>query len=168
MRLIATLLVAAIACAACGSSDPPSAASPSDEDAFDWVAPAVEGGEIDAHDLVGTPLVVWFWAPWCPTCNAEAADLAATAAELDDQATFVGIAGRDELGPMREFVDRYSLPFRSAVDEDGDLWSRFGVRAQPAFAFVAPDGSYDVVFGAIPDDELRRRVAELTPDQSPR
>lgn len=74
----------------------------------------------------------------------------------------VGFAGRDDVGPMRDFVDRHGLGFfPHAVDADGSLWSAFGVRAQPAWVFIAADGTREVSYGSLSEDELTRKLEAL-------
>ncbi len=53
-------LVAAAAFA-CGGQANDTAAS---GDALDFSATTVGGGEIRGADYAGSPLIVWFWAPW--------------------------------------------------------------------------------------------------------
>ncbi len=75
---------------------------------------------------------------------------------------FVGIAAHDTDAAMAAFVDEFSLEaMPTLVDDDGDLWARFGVRAQPAWAFVDADGEVRVVAGALYGDALDQRIAEL-------
>jgi hypothetical protein len=47
------------------------------------------------------------------------------------------------------------------ADVDGDVWSRFGILAQPSFAFVSPDGGAEVFAGSLAADDLRAAVLEL-------
>lgn len=77
--------------------------------------------------------------------------------------TFVGVAGRDDEGPMRDFVARHDLPasMNQVIDTDGRLWARFGVSYQPAWAFVDDSGRVDVHAGPLYGDALVRRVEEL-------
>lgn len=46
-------------------------------------------------------------------------------------------------------------------DENGALWQRFGVVAQPAFAFVDADGGVRVFGGGLNEAQLRRAADEL-------
>lgn len=79
-----------------------------------------------------------------------------------DQVPIVGMAGRDDTKPMREFVARHGLEgIPHAVDDDGSLWAGFGVRGQPAWVFIAPDGTKEVVFGALSEAQLTQRLDAL-------
>jgi hypothetical protein len=76
--------------------------------------------------------------------------------------TFLGIPALDGDGAMLDFVDRHGLEqMPQAVDDDGDLWARFGVRVQPAWIFVAPDGTTQTVLGALYDQALFDRIDDF-------
>ncbi len=128
---------------------------------LDFVAQTVGGQEFSGQTLAGKPAVFWFWAPWCPTCQREAPEVA-EAARANPDATFVGVAALDQQPAMQEFVDRYDLDFFTNIaDIDGAVWQRFGVTAQPAFAFVTADGSVDVVPGTLGAPALNTRISTL-------
>ncbi|WP_370331030.1 protein disulfide oxidoreductase [Mycolicibacterium hippocampi] len=128
---------------------------------LDFTAKTVGGEEFSGESLVGKPAVFWFWAPWCPTCQREAPDVASVA-RANPEARFVGVAALDQEPAMQEFVDRYDIGFfPNIADLDGSVWQRFGVTAQPAFAFVGADGSVDVVKGTLAEPALSTRVATL-------
>jgi len=79
-----------------------------------------------------------------------------------DQVPIVGMAGRDDTGPMEEFVERHGLDaIPHAVDADGSLWADFGVRGQPAWVFIDRTGRSSVVFGALSERELADRLDTL-------
>lgn len=67
--------------------------------------PAAGGPTLDMATLKGKPVVINFWATWCPPCIREMPDLAALAREMGDQAAFVGIAADTE-GNVKKFTTR--------------------------------------------------------------
>lgn len=76
--------------------------------------------------------------------------------------TFIGVPAHDTDDNMHEFVERHGLEeMLHLVDDDGDIWARFGVAYQPAWVFVSPDGDLDVVAGALFDEALFERLDEL-------
>jgi peroxiredoxin len=123
-------------------------------------ATTLDGGTIDAASFANRALAVWFWAPWCPQCNGEAPEVVRAAAAHPEIA-FLGLAGRDDVGPMQEFVDRYEIEFPTLVDSDGALWRRFGVAGQPAWVFFDGTGGAWRVLGAPNESELLRILDEL-------
>ena len=124
----------------------------------------MSGASFNSSSLRGKPAVLWFWTPWCPFCNAEAAGVSQVAAS-NPKVTFVGIAGRSDVGQMQNFVSKYDLNFTNLNDADGSLWARFNVPWQPAYVFYKADGSSSFVnnpTAAMPQQELADRVAGLT------
>ena len=82
--------------------------------------------------------------------------------DYEGSVQFVGVASRDDEAAMQDFVDRHELSgFPHISDEAGEVWERFGVVGQPAWVFATASGDYEVVFGAIPEDELREKLDAL-------
>lgn len=177
-RLIAALAIAAVLAAGCGlhSGPGPAAAPRVTSGAADiqpsearsvplklrFIAKTLDGQDFHGQDLVGKPAVLWFWTPWCPTCQGEAPMVAQVAA-AHPAVTFVGVAGLDQPPAMKEFVDKHKLNgFTQLADADGTVWAKFGVTQQPAFAFIQPDGTIDVVKGPLAEPDLARRVTGLS------
>lgn len=129
---------------------------------LDFTTKTVEGKEFKGESLAGKNAVMWFWAPWCTTCASEAPHIKKAAEEHGDDVTFVGIPGKGEVSEMNKFVADHKLGgFEHAVDSDGSLWSKFGVAAQPATAFIDKTGKVDVVPGVISEADLNKRIGEL-------
>ena len=134
------------------------------EDRLNFTGTTLGGAPFDGSSLQGKPVVLWFWAPWCPFCNQEAPGVSAVAA-ANPAVTFVGVAARDDVGAMQNFVSKYHLNFTNLNDADGSIWARFNVPWQPAYLFVKPDGTSSFVnnpTSAMPQQELANRVAALT------
>lgn len=88
--------------------------------------------------------------------------MAAVAAEYEGRVRFLGVPGRGGIGEMRDFVaDTGTGGLTHVVDADGALWQRFGVVAQPAFAFVGTDGSVRTHRGGMDAESLRQAATDL-------
>jgi thiol-disulfide isomerase/thioredoxin len=157
------------------STQPPTATSssqPADDAATGTQPPAVpvqlrftantvDGKQFSGESLAGKPAVLWFWAPWCPKCQAEAPTIA-EAAKNATGVRFVGVAAQDEMPAMRNFVQRYDLgSFPHLADTDAAVWKRFGVTYQPAYAFVSSNGDIEMETAQLDEDELLARVGAL-------
>lgn len=130
--------------------------------ALEFSGTTLDGDSLDVSTLAGTPVVLWFWAPWCTICRAEAPDVAEVAAEFDGQVTVLGVPGRGEVDAMRAFVsDTGTEAFTHVVDSDGSLWTRFGVVSQPSFVFVDGSGATTSFSGSLGADDLRAALSDL-------
>ena len=162
LRLSHSLLVVLSAVAMVGAlCTAPAAVA---EDRLDFTGTTLSGAPFDGSSLQGKPTVLWFWTPWCPFCNQEAAGVGAVAA-ANPKVTFVGVAARSDVAAMQGFVSKYGLNFTNLDDADGSIWARFNVPWQPAYLFVKPDGTSTFVnnpTSAMPQQELSDRVTALT------
>lgn len=127
-----------------------------DVDAAEWVQFA---------DIVpaATPVVLWFWAPHCPACAAEADDMKAFAEENADSVTVIGIGTQDSAGMAADFVAQHDIPFRMLWDESFETWAEFGIRSQPASALFTPEGeAVEAWAGGLPEDRVLELLTEGT------
>ncbi|MFI7677400.1 protein disulfide oxidoreductase [Actinophytocola sp. NPDC049390] len=137
-------------------------AKPAVPEQLRFTAKTVDGEDFSGESLAGKAAVLWFWAPWCPNCQAEAPTIAEAARSAGD-VEFVGVAAQDEVGAMRDFVRKYDLgSFTHIADTDAAVWQRFGVTYQPAYAFVSADGTVETETSQLEKDELLARVDALS------
>jgi thiol-disulfide isomerase/thioredoxin len=126
-----------------------------------FTAKTVDGKNFAGKSLAGKPALLWFWAPWCSNCQAEAPTIAEAAANAKG-VQFVGVAAQDQVPAMQDFVDQFELgSFPHIADTEADIWKRFGVTYQPAYAFVSSNGQIEVETDNLEDQELLDRVNAL-------
>ncbi|MEU9373681.1 redoxin family protein [Streptomyces sp. NPDC048255] len=131
--------------------------------ALNFTATTVDGKPFDAKTLAGKPTVLWFWAPWCPKCKAQAAETANVAATYQGKANVVGVAGLDKNTAMKDFVaDTGTGSFPHLSDENGEVWKRFKVTEQSRYVILDKNGT-TVYEGVLPSGKgLADKVAGLT------
>ncbi|MEV5089383.1 redoxin domain-containing protein [Streptomyces griseoincarnatus] len=130
---------------------------------LNFSATTVDGKPFDAKTLAGKPTVLWFWAPWCPTCKGQAAETAKVAAAYEGRANVVGVAGLDKNSAMRDFVsDTGTGSFAHLSDENGEVWKRFEITQQSVYVILDRTGR-TVYEGVLPGGKgLADKVAALT------
>lgn len=106
-------------------------------------APALQGVTLAGQPYVlpahpGRPVLVHFWATWCPICRAEQGSIASIAHDHPDTITVAMQSGSADqvMRHMRE----QGIAFPVINDRDGEISSRWGVHAVPASFIIAPDG----------------------------
>ena len=100
--------------------------------------PDLEGQPIDFAQFVGKkPVVVEFWATWCPICEELAPMLSAAQKKYGANVEFVIVAVGVSQTPrsIKRHLDKHPMPGRLVFDSEGKA-----VRA-----FKAPSTSYIVV-----------------------
>jgi thiol-disulfide isomerase/thioredoxin len=176
-RLIGAIAVATLflGLAACATAAPDGAtetsAGPSGEtdgnetDPDALTAIDVETGEpVDSLLVRGEDTIIWFWASWCPVCEAESGAIVNAMAEPDWPAsvTMIGVAGLSDAEQAKVFVDDHGVGgFQHVYDTDGSIWELFGVTGQPAFAYVDDDGTFTVQAGGIGKWDVLKNAQEL-------
>ncbi len=109
-------------------------------------APAAEVQDLDGRpvnlaQLVGRkPVLVEFWATWCPVCAELLPRIAAAHQRFGDRVDFivVAVAVNETLASVRRHLEAHPLPFRF-------LWDVNGAAVR---AYQAPTTSYVVVLDA--------------------
>lgn len=99
----------------------------------------LEGQEADLGQYIGkTPVVMEFWATWCPNCAELEPTLVAAAKKYGTKVKFVGVAVSVNQTPARvkAFVAKHGLP--------GDQY--FDTKGNATGAYDVPATSYVVVF----------------------
>lgn len=130
--------------------------------ALAFTARTVGGAEFDGATLAGRPTVLWFWAPWCPTCAGQAKGVKATAEQLAGKVNVVGVGGLDDEAAMKRFIGQWKLdgvPHLS--DEAGVVWKKFGVTSQSTFVLLDSSGAV-AHKGVLKGDDLVGRAGALT------
>lgn len=60
---------------------------------------------------------------------------------------------------MQDFINRHGITFPTMNDSTGELFSHFGVPAQPAWVFVSPKGNATTQLGPMETPELDAALA---------
>jgi peroxiredoxin len=111
-------------------------------DAPSGPAPALDGVLLDGTpvDLAaerGRPVLVHFWAEWCPICRLEEGSIDALA--RDHRVISVATTSGDAAA-VRAYMARQGLSFPTLVDEDGTIGRRWGVKGVPASFVIDASG----------------------------
>jgi len=102
-----------------------------------------DGTRRQLADFIPTPLLVNFWASWCPPCVHELPSLMVLDQALREEGMAVLLIGLDRKG--REFGQRF-LEDRgvaignSAFDQPGELARALAIRVMPTSFLIASDG----------------------------
>lgn len=102
-----------------------------------------KGQTTSLADYAPMPLLVNFWASWCPPCIHELPALARLDQVLASEGMGVLLVGVDRKGPAfgEQFLAERSITIRHrAYDAEGDLARQIGIRAMPTSFLLTGKG----------------------------
>lgn len=126
-----------------------------------------EGETFSLQDYEGRPMVVNFWASWCPFCAAEMPDFEKVHRSVSDDVVFLGIDQCESCqGGSRDAAERLAretgVSYRLAEDPDGSVYVAFGGSSMPTTIFIDADGRVvEHVGGMLSESQLRDYISRL-------
>lgn len=143
---------------------PTMASAPDPQKFFAARLPDLQGVETAMSEWQGEPLVVNFWATWCPPCVKEIPDLNRLAAK-HAKAKFLGVAV-DTAENVRNFVVNVPIQYPSVIagHQGIELVRALGNTAGglPFTVLFRADGSvYEVIMGMVDADSLDQQIGQL-------
>jgi thiol-disulfide isomerase/thioredoxin len=130
-------------------------------DALKFAGKTLDGASFDATTMAGKPAILWFWAPWCATCAAEAGSISNLATEYQGKIGILGIAGLGDNKAMHEFVSDLDVAAVPHLDDQaGKIWKKFKITEQSTYVFLDRDGKV-VKTGYLDDLQLTAEVKTL-------
>jgi thiol-disulfide isomerase/thioredoxin len=97
----------------------------------------LDGKPVSLLSLRGRPVLVHFWATWCPVCRAEQGSIDALAREYPTVTVAMQSGNAQAVG---RHLQNEALRFPVINDPDGVIAGQWGVRAVPASFVVDADG----------------------------
>lgn len=132
--------------AACSSGGTPATAGHSDGGDADTGAASATPTALALFDessitaRKGEPLVINFFASWCPSCVAEMPDFEVAHQQFADDVTFIGVAMQDRDSDALALVESTGVTYELGNDPDGSLFQSFNALAMPTTVFVNAEG----------------------------
>lgn len=124
------------------------------------------GKQVALHDLVGKPVIVNFWASWCPPCKAEMPDFEAAYKEHGDTIQFMMVnmtdGGRETVATAEQFIKGQGYTFPVYFDTEQEAAITYGVSAIPTTYFINAQGNLVAyAAGAISAQQLEQGIAMM-------
>jgi cytochrome c biogenesis protein CcmG/thiol:disulfide interchange protein DsbE len=128
----------------------------------DFALKSLDGDTVRLSDLRGKPVIVNFWATWCPPCKEEMPDIEKSYQKHKDEGyIFLGVDMKEDAATVRAFVqNRYTWTF--LLDPEGAAANAYYVTGVPETYFIDRDGIVrDAKIGAMSYAELESRLARI-------
>ncbi len=133
----------------------------------DFTLSILDGDSAHLAQFRGHPVVLKFWASWCPTCRTEMPELAAAQAAHGDVGLEV-LASNGEETPdkMRKYLARLAIGagLIVLVDPKAHVSQRYRVLVLPTTVFIDSAGVVQVIHpGAISPTEFADGIRAILP-----
>lgn len=96
-----------------------------------------DGTKVSPADLKGRPVLLYFWASWCPTCYKEMPMMQKTYNKYKDKGfVILAINIREERANAEKFYKRHGFDFPSGSINAAYLANYPGIRATPTWFLI--------------------------------
>ena len=128
-----------------------------------FVAPKVGGQLVSLENYKNKPLVLNFWASWCPPCRDETPGMERIWRKYEDQGVVIlGINVQDGEKEAERYISEFGVTFSNALDLDGSITVDYGVTGLPVTFFIDNDSVVKGRWvGSISEDRLDNWVSNL-------
>lgn len=121
----------------------------------------IDGAEATLAAHAGEPIVLNYFAAWCPPCAAELPDFEAVSQARIDEVTFVGISRDNEMGAWTGLLDQTGVTFPTYFE--GNIRGSFeavGGLGMPTTVFITADGEIAQVFSGPLNEQLLNELID--------
>ena len=111
------------------------------KDAPPFTLKSLAGTTYSLNDFNGVPVLVMFWATWCPSCCEELPVIDKLLAERQDKlATLLLAIDGEKTKRVRDYVEKKKIRLPVLLDEKEKIARSFGVTFIPAVFLIDQEG----------------------------
>lgn len=129
----------------------------------DFSLKALDGSTVTLSDLRGKPVMVNFWATWCPPCKEEMPTMEAAYKKAKDQGiVFLGVDIKEDPALVEKFVKENGYSWTFLLDQDGAAGRHYQITGIPETFFIDRTGLVQArVIGPMTPTVLESRLAKI-------
>ncbi|GAA0601446.1 redoxin domain-containing protein [Virgibacillus siamensis] len=107
----------------------------------DFQLKTLKGKKVKLSDYRGSPVMLNFWASWCPPCRAEMPDMEKLHQNKDVTILAVNLTKSESgRGDVKDFVHKYNVTFPILMDEQVEVAAMYQIRPIPTTFMIDSEG----------------------------
>jgi len=126
----------------------------------------VDGQTVSLSNLQGEPVLINFWATWCPPCCSEMPYIQEVYEEWTDKGLVVlAVNIGESSSKVEEFMQSYNLSFTVLLDTKQATAQKYNITGIPTTFFIDKDGIIqDRLIGAFQNKtQIENRLSKIMP-----
>ena len=128
----------------------------------DFETEYLNGTKVSLHELRGKPVILNFWASWCPPCVKEMPRLEEFHQKYKNDILIIGINLGEKNKTIENFLRRVNVTFPIVKDKDKSIEKSYNILIRPSTFFIDKNGVIvDKRLGEISKEELEERSQKL-------
>jgi thiol-disulfide isomerase/thioredoxin len=146
------------------SSSPTTTAENSKKKAPDFTVIDANGNNVKFSDLLGKPIIINFWASWCPPCKAEMPDYEEAYQNYSNKGiVFMMInmtdGQRETVDIAKKFLKENNYKFDVYFDVNSDAANIYGISSIPDSIFIDKTGNIiNAYVGAVDKATIQKNI----------
>ena len=133
---------------------------------FNLLTPA--GDPISLSDYKGQPVILNFWATWCPPCISEIPALEAAWQTFGGEGVILGVDVQEPADQVLDFTQNFfdfPMTYPIALDSEAEVAKMYRVLGYPTTFFIDSRGVIvDIYTGPLNEPLLKLRLEQLKGD----
>jgi thiol-disulfide isomerase/thioredoxin len=130
----------------------------------DFTLSSLAGTDISLSDFKGKPIIINFWASWCPPCRAEMPAFNQVYSEYQELIILaINSTHQDSLQAASDFVETNKLDYLILMDYSGEIGNLYNLYSLPTTFFIDSNGIIQKVLigGPLPTALLRVEIEKI-------
>ena len=129
----------------------------------DFTLESLDGEQITLSQYRGHPVIINFWATWCPPCRSEMPAIVQEYERYKGRGLVVlAVDNGEDPEKVVPFREAYRMTFPVLLDKAMRVAEMYHIRALPTTFFIAPDGTItDMVVGGMNKSTVQVHVRRL-------
>ncbi|MCH7492514.1 TlpA family protein disulfide reductase [Patescibacteria group bacterium] len=119
------------------------------------------GGTISLADYRGVkPVVLDFWASWCPNCRRDMPRLSKMYETYNNEVEVIGVNLRESNSKAQNYISSAGILFPIVMDSAGRVSDNYGIRYTNTHVLIRKDGTvFKIIPGDIKESDIKKLIS---------